>query len=70
MAGMTASLAARGSDAPLAATRQLALMVRKQAEVLALGDVFLALTLIFLSLVALAALMRRPQPMGAGAGGH
>ena len=70
LASMTAALAARGSDAGLAATRQLALMVRQQAEVLALGDVFLSLTVIFLALVALAAFMRRPQPMGAGAGGH
>jgi DHA2 family multidrug resistance protein len=70
LAEMTAALAARGSDAALAATRQMALMVRRQAEVLALADVFLALTAIFLALVALAALMRRPQPMGAGAGGH
>ena len=70
LASMTAALASRGSDAGLAATRQLALMVRQQAEVLALGDVFLSLTVIFLSLVVLAAFMRRPQPMGAGAGGH
>ena len=49
---------------------RLALMVRQQAEVMALADVFLALTVMFLALVALAALMRRPQPMGAGAGGH
>jgi DHA2 family multidrug resistance protein len=70
LASMTAALAARGSDAGLAATRQLALMVRRQAQLLALGDVFLSLTVIFLALVALAALMRRPQPMAAGAGGH
>ncbi len=34
LANMTAALAARGSDAELAATRQLALIVRRQAEVL------------------------------------
>ena len=70
LAGMTAALAARGSDAALAATRQMALIVRRQAEVLALGDVFLALTVVFLALVGLAAFMRRPQPLGPGAGGH
>ena len=43
LASMTAALAARGSDAELAATRQLALIVRRQAEVMALSDVFLAL---------------------------
>ena len=70
LASMTAALASRGSDAGLAATRQLALMVRQQAEVMALGDVFLSLTVIFLVLVVLAGFMRKPQPMGAGAGGH
>jgi DHA2 family multidrug resistance protein len=67
---MTAALATRGSDAELAATRQLALIVRRQAEVLALADVFMALTVIFLACVSLAALMRRPVPMGAAGGGH
>ena len=40
MANLTAAFAARGSDASLAATKQLALMVRRQAEVMALADVF------------------------------
>jgi MFS transporter, DHA2 family, multidrug resistance protein len=70
LANMTAALATRGSDAELAATRQLALIVRRQAEVLALADVFMALTVIFLACVSLAALMRRPVPMGAAGGGH
>ncbi len=62
-------MAARGSDAELAATRQLALIVRRQAEVMALADVFLTLTVLFLGCVGLAALMRRPVAAGAG-GGH
>jgi MFS transporter, DHA2 family, multidrug resistance protein len=69
LANMTAALAARGSDAELAATRQLALIVRRQAEVLALADVFLGLTVIFLACSSLAAVMRRPVAAGAG-GGH
>jgi DHA2 family multidrug resistance protein len=69
MANMTAVLAARGSDAALAATKQLSLMARRQAEVMALGDVFLALTVIFVALVALTPIMRRPQ-MAGGGGGH
>ncbi len=69
LSNMTAALAARGSDAELAATRQLALIVRRQAEVMALADVFLALTVIFLGCVSFAALMR--EPAGApGGGGH
>jgi DHA2 family multidrug resistance protein len=69
LASMTAAMAARGSDAELAATRQLALIVRRQAEVMALADVFLALTILFLGCVGLAALMRRPAG-AAGGGGH
>jgi DHA2 family multidrug resistance protein len=70
LASMTAALAARGSDAELAATRQLALIVRRQAEVMALSDVFLTLTLVFLGCVGLAAMMRRPAAAGGGGGGH
>jgi DHA2 family multidrug resistance protein len=69
LANMTAAMAARGSDAELAATRKLALIVRRQAEVLGLSDVFLALTVLFLACVGLAALMRRPVAAGAGGGG-
>ncbi len=69
MANLTAGMAARGSDAALAATRQVAMIVRRQAEVLALSDVFLSLTVVFLLCVGLAAFMRRPQLAGAG-GGH
>jgi len=69
LATLTAAFASRGSDAALAATRQLALIVRRQAEVMALADVFLALTVIFLACVGLAAFMRKPATM-AGGGGH
>jgi DHA2 family multidrug resistance protein len=69
MAQLTAAFASRGSDAGLAATKQLMLMARRQAEVMSLGDVFLALTVIFFALVALAPVMRRPQMQGAGGGG-
>jgi DHA2 family multidrug resistance protein len=70
LANMTAAMAARGSDAQLAATRQLALIVRRQAEVLALADVFLVLTVLFLGCMGLAALMRRPVAAGGPGGGH
>jgi DHA2 family multidrug resistance protein len=70
MANLTAAFASRGSDAGLAATKQMMLMARRQAQVMALGDVFLALTAIFFALVILAPMMRKPQaPAGAG-GGH
>jgi DHA2 family multidrug resistance protein len=60
----------RGSDAALAATKQLALIVRRQAEVLALADVFLALTAVFLACVILAAFMHKPAGGPGGGGGH
>jgi DHA2 family multidrug resistance protein len=69
LANLTAGMAARGSDAEMAATKQMALMVRRQAEVMALSDVFVMLTVVFLATVALAAFMRRPQMPGGG-GGH
>jgi DHA2 family multidrug resistance protein len=70
LAQLTAAFASRGSDAALAATKQLMAITRRQAEIMALGDVFLALTVIFFALVALAPVMRKPQLQGAGAGGH
>ncbi len=70
LSNMTAALAARGSDAQLAATRQLALIVRRQAEVMALSDVFLALTVVFLCCTGFATLMRRPAAAPGGGGGH
>jgi DHA2 family multidrug resistance protein len=70
LAEMTAALAARGSDAALAATKEIMLMARRQAEVMSLSDVFLALTVIFFALVVLAPIMRRPQMQPAAGGGH
>ncbi len=67
--GLAQTLASRGSDANLAATKDIALLVRRQAEVLALSDVFLTLTVLFISLIGLTLLMRRPAPAGGGGGG-
>ena len=67
---MTDSMAVRGSDAAMAATKKMAMMVRRQAEVMALSDVFVMLTVVFLATVALALFMRRPQMAGGGGGGH
>ena len=61
MATLTQAFAARGSDAALAATRQLAALVRRQAFVLSLADVFYVLTFLFLTLVLLTPAMRRPK---------
>ena len=68
---LTDAYASMGSDAALSATKRLALLVRQQALVLSLSDVFVALTILFLALVAVAPFMTRPaQKPAAGGGGH
>jgi DHA2 family multidrug resistance protein len=56
-----------GSDAPSKALAALNAMVRLQAEVMSYADVFLMMTVLFLTLAACAALMKRPRA-AAGAG--
>ena len=51
LARLTQGFSSLGSDAPLAATAKLAQMVRREALVMALGDVFLALTVLFFALM-------------------
>ena len=58
-----------GSDAELAATKRLAMMVRREATVMGLGDVFFFMTILFMLLVPLVMMMRRPRLQGGG-GGH
>ena len=67
---MTQAFAGMGSDASFAATKQLALMVRGQALVMALSDVFVALSVLFIALVLVTPLMQRPARRGGGGGGH
>jgi DHA2 family multidrug resistance protein len=69
LAKLTAQMARFGSDAQLAATKQLANMVRTQAEVLSIADVFLALTVLFLLIACMTPIMRRPNLAPAGGGG-
>ncbi len=67
---LTQQMARFGSDAPLAATKKLAQIVRMQATVMAIADVFLALTVLFLLIVLLTPIMRKPSPIAGGGGGH
>ncbi|WP_020180809.1 DHA2 family efflux MFS transporter permease subunit [Methylopila sp. M107] len=67
---MTQSLQGRlGSDAELAAIKQLANSVRQQGLVLSFGDLFFALAILFVAIVALVPLVRRPN-QGAAAPAH
>ncbi|MEI6572948.1 MAG: DHA2 family efflux MFS transporter permease subunit [Alphaproteobacteria bacterium] len=70
LANITQGLSALGDNAALAATKQISMMARREALVLALGDVFLVLTFVFLlMLLVLPAIKRAGGPSGAG-GGH
>ncbi|WP_454918261.1 DHA2 family efflux MFS transporter permease subunit [Xanthobacter sediminis] len=68
--GLAATFSALGSDAADAALKQMALLVRQQALVMAFADVFALLTLLFLALVVAAPMMRRPKAGASGGGGH
>ncbi len=70
LARLTEGFSSLGSDAHQAALKQLSLIVRQQATVMAFADVFVALTVLFFLLVAVTPLMRRPRAMPAGGGGH
>jgi DHA2 family multidrug resistance protein len=70
LAKLTAQMAQFGSDARFAATKKLSQLVRTQATVMAIADVFFALTLLFLLIALLTPIMRRPKPMAGGGGGH
>jgi DHA2 family multidrug resistance protein len=66
---MTQALSPLGSDAANAALARMAGIVRREATVMAIGDVFFLLTLLFLGIVILTPLMRKPKPAGGGGGG-
>ena len=70
LSNMTAGFARLGSDAPLAALKQISGLAHREAVVMALADVFFVLTWLFLGLVVLLPVMRRPAAMGGGGGGH
>ena len=69
LANLTQVYGRMGSDAELAATKRLAMMVRREATVMGLGDVFFFMTILFMLLVPLVMMMRRPRLQGGG-GGH
>ena len=60
MADLTMLLSDDAGQGALMATKRLAMMVRREAMVMGMADVFLALTLIFIGLIALVPMMRAP----------
>jgi DHA2 family multidrug resistance protein len=70
MTSMTMAFQDRlGSDAELAAVRQLSQQVRQEAQVMAFADVFLILAVVFSLMVLLIPLVAKPQAAG-GAPAH
>jgi len=65
---MTFAFSKLGSNANLAALRQVSLLVRRQAFTLAIADIFFLLTIIFFSIILLLPLLQKPKPQGGG--GH
>ena len=61
-----------GTEADLMALKQMEKIIRREAQVFAMSDVFLALTFLFFALVLMVPLTRkpRPAPAGGGGGGH
>lgn len=62
LANITQGFSTLGDNAALAATKQLSFLARREALVLALGDVFLALTLVFLLMLIVLPAIRRANP--------
>jgi DHA2 family multidrug resistance protein len=68
LAGLTQQMSVQIADGDLAALKQLSLVVRRQASVLAFSDVFIVLTGLFAGMALLALMMRKPADVPAGAG--
>jgi DHA2 family multidrug resistance protein len=67
---LTALYANSGTDASLAATRQLAALARHDASVMALADVFVGMALLFVLMAGIAPLMRRPAALAPPGAAH
>jgi len=65
---MTQAFIPLGSDASNAALAQMARIVRREATVMAIGDVFFLLTLLFAAIVLLTPLMQKPKSAAGGSG--
>jgi MFS transporter, DHA2 family, multidrug resistance protein len=66
---MTNALSPLGSDAPTAALKKLSGIVRQQATDMAIADIFVLLTFLFIGIVFLTPLLNKPKPVAASAGG-
>jgi DHA2 family multidrug resistance protein len=67
---MVAKFSSYGADAKAMALKQMTQIAHRQASVMAFADVFLALTVLFVVLAALAVLVKKPAAAGGAGGGH
>lgn len=67
---LTARLGSLGTDANLAAMAKLNALVHHEALVMAFGDLFLALTVLFVTLACATLLLNKPSPAASGGGVH
>ncbi|MEO6608189.1 MAG: DHA2 family efflux MFS transporter permease subunit [Aestuariivirga sp.] len=69
LSNITGALSTLGTNAGTAALSQMNGLVRKQAMTMAIADVFLLLTFLFMGIILLLPILRKPKPVG-GSGGH
>ena len=67
---LTHAYSQSNGDAANMALKRLDLFVRNQATVMSFADLFLVMTAMFLALLPLILLVRKPQPIKAPGGGH
>ncbi len=67
---MEAKFDAHGLDGATIAIKQLAAMAQKQAMILSFSDVFVILTVLFLSLILGVMMIKKPEGVGPSGGGH
>ncbi len=70
LANMTEAFASLGSDANLAAIQKMSGLLRREATVMAISDVFMVLTVMFFAIVLMVPIMRKPKPLPADVAGH
>ncbi|OCP05457.1 MULTISPECIES: DHA2 family efflux MFS transporter permease subunit [unclassified Ensifer] len=67
---MAANFNAHGLDGTTIAIKQLAAMTQQQAIILSFSDIFVLLTVLFLSLILGVMMISKPQGVGPGGDGH
>lgn len=67
---MAANFNAHGLDGTTIAIKQLAALAQRQAIILSFSDIFVLLTVLFLSLILGVMMISKPKGVGPSGGGH